>query len=467
MDSHAPSAALAALGPSKYSGATPKPWHGQCCFFVGGYACSDKTCTGDHIVNKSERPPCRQHVEHNSCKRGEQCWLPHPEPAREYACNIVLQVNKAHAERAVQYILDRYGVTTIKSAHLTTAERKRQRPDLVMMVQADEAEVPRILSELKRDEAIAIALRRAYAVTYCSTFYEDCMSYLAAEVEKRSASSGEGRPPAVSVRAQCYPPSHEAKLIDWLVARNGKILDAAEGGPSELKIEPKPQAYDFLLMTVLAEGYYYCGVAGPADPAFSYGHMPTKHLKDDAVCRAYYKLQELSLRTGVFDAQQRLDSSETTQRRVAMDVGAAPGGWSTYLASHAGFGTVYAVDPGAMDPSLPASIVHMPVRADAAVAELLSRGLQGTVACYACDMNCPTSTTVDIFLSALPLLARDAIVVLTLKNFDGALFTWKQNCELAAQRVAAACGVERGDVKIIHLIANGPAEVTLLARYRA
>jgi len=103
-------------------------------------------------------------------------------------------------------------------------------------------------------------------------------------------------------------------------------------------------------------------------------------------------------------------------------------------------------------------------------------------------MNAATSVVVDLFLEhGLPLLSAGSTIVLTLKNFDGSGRRWRENVAAAVARVAAACGLDlpqhgaelvtdgearpesatRNSLRLVHLLANGPSEVTLYARLPA
>ncbi len=67
----------------------------------------------------------------------------------------------------------------------------------------------------------------------------------------------------------------------------------------------------------------------------------------------------------------------------ALDVGAAPGGWSAYLATRCA--RVFAIDPGALAPPVADNVTHVPLRAEEATPTLAATGLRFQV--YVCDMN--------------------------------------------------------------------------------
>ena len=100
---------------------------------------------------------------------------------------------------------------------------------------------------------------------------------------------------------------------------------------------------------------------------------------------------------------------------VALDVGASPGGWSSYLAS-AGCGRVIAVDPGALElgalsEAQRAAIEHMPLKAQEAVPVLIER--RERIDFYCCDMNVEPAVVVSILFETMPLLKTGAKVAPT------------------------------------------------------
>jgi hypothetical protein len=66
-------------------------------------------------------------------------------------------------------------------------------------------------------------------------------------------------------------------------------------------------------------------------------------------------------------------------------------------------------------------------------------------------------------MDALPLLLPGAALVVTLKNFDGAERLWLQLADEAEARLRAACAP--GSLRRLHLMANGPREVTLVGSF--
>ena len=98
--------------------------------------------------------------------------------------------------------------------------------------------------------------------------------------------------------------------------------------------------------------------AGLAAPSAFHGDLSTAHRNTggEAVSRAYYKLREVRARCACVPADLSVVAA-------AIDVGAAPGGWTACLAK-AGVGRVVAVDPGELrlpdTPPYNRAVEHLP-----------------------------------------------------------------------------------------------------------
>lgn len=72
---------------------------------------------------------------------------------------------------------------------------------------------------------------------------------------------------------------------------------------------------------------------------------------------------------------------------------------------------------------------------------------------------------VQIFASAIPLLAPGCKVVITLKHFVGPLRVWDAAKAQARAEIAALCNMALAGVSLTHLMANGVAEATIVAEF--
>lgn len=253
--------------------------------------------------------------------------------------------------------------------------------------------------------------------------------------------------------------------------------------------------WEVLACVAEAGGSWYVGVArGAAWEAWRRGGSPATGASSTPpplLCRAQRKLQEVGSRvhgvlppgcappagagaaaTALASGLARGYSAAAAPAhaphpdRVAVDLGAAPGGWAAVLAAHHAF--VFAVDPGSLRlDALPASVAHDPTRAGDAVPRLLAGGLAARVSTLVCDANVPCAAALGWLTSGgIALLAPGAALVLTLKNFEGGSRVrpggggWRATLDAAeeALRAAGLVGVSR-----LHLLSNAPAEVTLTA----
>jgi FtsJ-like methyltransferase len=159
-------------------------------------------------------------------------------------------------------------------------------------------------------------------------------------------------------------------------------------------------------------------------------------------------------------ADGELPAGQGPDGLVAVDVGAAPGGWSEFLAEHCGVRTVYAVDPAELAPDMPPNVVHMRMTGAAAIQILLRDGIRADV--LVCDMNIFPNAALDILEPLLPVLRPGALVVITFKHCvfpTGAIrHTIIHPAALRAQR-----WLERLSVRF--QLSNG-REVTLLGIYK-
>ena len=148
---------------------------------------------------------------------------------------------------------------------------------------------------------------------------------------------------------------------------------------------------------------------------------------------------------------------------IAVDLGAAPGGWSAELArTH---GIVFAVDPADLNlAALPSNVVHVRSRALDAVLKLLAAGLRERVATLVCDANVPCEAAAQWVIDATPLLSPGATIILSAKNFDGSAFVWK-NAVMRLEALLASVGFV--NVQRVHLFANGPQEVTVIGFWKS
>eukprot|EP00033_Pygsuia_biforma_P002015 GCRY01002241.1.p1 GENE.GCRY01002241.1~~GCRY01002241.1.p1 ORF type:complete len:289 (-),score=0.24 GCRY01002241.1:243-1109(-) len=117
---------------------------------------------------------------------------------------------------------------------------------------------------------------------------------------------------------------------------------------------------------------------------------------EGASCKAYYKIEEALL----------LSKSLVDPSWKGLDIGAAPGGWTGYLAKTINY--VAAVDPGDLDPLVKAlpNVCHFQARIEDCLIELKEKGLYDVIVC---DINAGVQQSAKIILSALSCLKPDAV----------------------------------------------------------
>ncbi len=161
--------------------------------------------------------------------------------------------------------------------------------------------------------------------------------------------------------------------------------------------------------------------------------------------------------------------------RVAIDVGAAPGGWSRVLASNVGAQLVIAVDPAELWPDMPQQVVHVQKRFQEAVSDLAALpvlasnaaelgGSSRFIDCYVCDMNVPVSVSLRLLWEALPYLTGHARVAFTVKNFNDTTSSWRDAVRHAQSALALVS--LPGTVRHFHLLSNGREEQTVVGLLR-
>jgi hypothetical protein len=185
-------------------------------------------------------------------------------------------------------------------------------------------------------------------------------------------------------------------------------------------------------------------------------------------CHAYYKLREAFER---FDL--RLDccnpssimSTTAASNTVVLDVGASPGGWTSYLCE-IGCPTVVAIDPAPLAPEVTAldSVEYMQGTFEAALPILLQRGESGQrISCIVCDANFAPGRTVGMVEALVPALQEGALLVLTFKDHSTSRINWEEEKVKQLRRLEAICG----GVSFIQLqlLAN-KRECTCIGRFK-
>lgn len=205
------------------------------------------------------------------------------------------------------------------------------------------------------------------------------------------------------VRLNVFPPKRMASILRELEQCNVNVA---------------PTGYThFLNVVQLTDDQNKCGVwmLGLSDRTWSRMQQNGSVYNDEGhanVCRAYYKLEEaLSRYTCNNDIWKK-------SSLVALDCGAAPGGWSKYLSEQPGVNHVYSIDPGALDQSVAAlkAVQHVQLRVQDTLPILLKDDVRIDV--WVSDMCLHhVSEQLDWLLTArdMGLVGPGSFFVLTLK----------------------------------------------------
>jgi hypothetical protein len=179
----------------------------------------------------------------------------------------------------------------------------------------------------------------------------------------------------------------------------------------------------------------------------------SSQLPDAAVLGSVAKLQ-------ADDVELPPTASQATTPPIALDLGAAPGGWAAALSRAHEF--VFAVDPADVElAALSPRVVHVRSKAEDAIIRLRRAGLQSRISTITCDANVHANVAVEWILAAADLLREDGVAIFSAKNFSGGAAAWREDI---AKIEGALIGVGLARVHKIHLFTGGEQEMTIFAR---
>ncbi len=219
---------------------------------------------------------------------------------------------------------------------------------------------------LRADSAMGRQMNRFYVFDSHSDSLSGALAGLAGMLGKRTA------------RLQANGKQLEELTLDTLEGRGVKL---------------NPTKFKFVASLVAVGGTYYYGVAGRK--------LYATQAQDGAAhtSRAYYKIEEAVRRFRV----------PIKKGWRALDIGAAPGGWSELL-SDLGC-TVVAVDPARMEIQRN-TVLHVKKRIEDAAQELSGSGKFDMIVC---DMNCDPRDAARILVNSAVLTKPDSYLIMTVK----------------------------------------------------
>ena len=433
--------------------------------------CTDALCALAHSA-RVDRPKCAL-FGRGQCTRGDTCWWSHdgdpqapPSPAPPLP-SIILQVRAAQDQRVVTAIAPLAGVRSC-----TVIRGTRRAAERLVLVNADEGfDAATLLTSIAAVPMLRIATPRAYAVDGESASAAEALDALVKTLREKAVESG-----SVRFRTHAFPRGTK-RALEVTIAEEIEGRDAA--------LVPATSGYSAIACFVDAgEGRFFWGVCGVNDAwaAFRADREPATVL-----CRSQRKLEELGGRmagTITFAAAETGDSVKGSDsgdidesifsalgergkraadctvgtKAIALDLGAAPGGWAATLShSHS---VVLAVDPADLSlEELSQRVIHVRLKAADAIEYLRSAGLQGRVTTITCDANVNAIAAAEWVMSAFDLLRVGGVAIMSAKNFAGGAARWREDV-LKVEQIFLDGGFSR--VQKMHLFSGGEQEMTIV-----
>lgn len=422
-------------------------------------------------VDYEDRPPCESFARYGACPRGEACWYPHiamttstkqtaerPKAAiltsRVYACRLAVRA---------QELLQRLGDGSENVCHIVghVSASAKPKADVALLLDREGWSSDQVLARVLSDGDLRGCAIAAFRCDGLAETLEDAAAGAACELAAMGSGAG-------VARLSAFPPSSRGAASEALRGAGVSIFDPTTAAAGSGHHDPAPRAVvDVVAASKGGKTLYYWGVRGEEAamasgvPLLSEGGRlfldegrTARMRRENAVCRAYFKLEEALRVAGV-----RVGGGWT-----CLDIGASPGGWSQCLCRRlGGNGRVVAVDPAALQFS-DTKMVHLPVLAEDTDefrerVRLASEGRK--IDLIACDANVNPNLSARLALSLLPLQqSARAVLVLSLKNFVGRRKRWEREIAEIAELVEGS-GYER--VRVVHLFNNAPMEKTLVA----
>lgn len=381
---------------------------------------------------------------------------------------------------------------------------------LVLLLDAleEESKVPVSQKELVRlfveDAVVSPAIMRVYSAACKEALAQashpllsHAMADLQRQLKKIIDEQREGSPR--DIRLHIYP-KHVAQ----------EVIDLAEDWLTDLW---NPRQTSHVLNAFLTDGIWHLAVLPREDvfigdlrdkkavPNFGRPSSSSSSPRDtsqeelgvekgdyDAICRATNKLREIFARN--LSLWMKVLGHEKKVFQLAVDIGASPGGWTSFLSQQIACDHVISVDKGdlSLPTPWPAQVQHWRVLGQQALTVLASlkageslspealppgldqRSLQALASrridLFCCDANIVPGISFDMLWQAEAaglLDERGCLVVITCKNVFGKKDPWDKavrDCMEALQSRK-----EFHSVQLQHLLANTAKEITISAVY--
>ncbi len=376
--------------------------------------------------------------------------------------NLILQVQSSHLHRLKEYIETTGCIDDGKDSPLTfkvegSSDAVTKNMSLLFLSTPRPIELAKTLC---RNEILARALKKAYVVKQgaieANLADADGCERAVLDALGKIHDSGDK-----SFRIHSFPPS-----------RQSQILKAMEKNEQAKTIQLNPKKFSDILSIVQVYTFKGRGQQNTRSHALVMtGSSPSFVINDDgptskdgsvendsAVSRAYYKLKEAIDR---YTKDYKSFDCGIFQGTVALDCGAAPGGWTKYLADELKCSNVYSVDPGELEIQQN-GITHMQMKIQDAIPLLTAK--DSKVKIYVSDMCLHTmETQMDYLLEAKAqgILEQNSFFVLTLKCKIGySKDSFDQQVSNALDILSQKANVS--DTAVYHLFSNRKGERTVM-----
>lgn len=266
---------------------------------------------------------------------------------------------------------------------------------------------------------------------------------------------------STTVRLQVFPPKLQTIL-----------LEAIEEHPDSSSIILSPTNSSCALCVIQLDdgpgpdsegGLFGIGLSKVNTLGTTISNESKKRLKKNKhsnICRAFWKLQEIFQRY----KHQLPDDTIMKKPFMALDCGAAPGGWTQFLSKTLGENchTIFSIDPGQLAPSVLAlsQVQHWPLTIQKALPMLCDQNI--TIQVWVSDMCVKDmEQQVDWLLEArhMGVVTRGTFFVLTLKCIVGHS---SNTFDLLVDRQWERLHGISKNVQKIHLFSNRISERTLV-----
>jgi 23S rRNA U2552 (ribose-2'-O)-methylase RlmE/FtsJ len=376
--------------------------------------------------------------------------------------DIVLQVNKSHLYRVVDYINNELSSGPIViSGYQTSTSNIKLSLVFLEVQQSSNNQQETILTFLEKsltdNPFIHKGLNKAYVVHRQKDVSDAFQSEDEICVTACQMLEDNNKLTAPRMKVQAFPPKTQSTILECLDQQD--------------EIEITPSGHSHVLSVVCLDSpqtshkTLLWGISKAWNATIGDGHSSSRLVswdgEDGEVSRAYYKLLEAferSISPKIYKTMIR----PTEKPLMGIDCGAAPGGWTKYLIQDFGCSTVYSVDPGKLDPSVEMleGVQHLPVKAETAIQTLAKERVCLDV--WVSDMCLhDMNQQVDILLDAIQagILRSKSIFCLTLKCTIG--HSKSSHDSQVAQAVQRLNGVA-SETTVLHLFSNRKGERTVV-----